>query len=772
MTSVILSFGIRIFLYPTIAKIKNRGPILAGALVFIAIALLTQYLAYQRILIQKENQRKMIMQEANTIKDRFEILLRNSMAATKTLAFIVQKYGVKNDFDSIAATILDANELIDAVQITDKGVITHVYPANNNEAAIGLDLFGDSIRRVEALKAVEKKQLTFAGPFELFQGGTAVVGRLPMFDDGVFLGFAAVIVRFQSLLMACGINPENARFIYQFSKKNPHTGEEDFFLPVHERLQPETVYSIMIPDGEWILSVGPKDPRTITPGTLIFAFLGLLLAATAGVFAWYLVQQPEKLNRLVRLKISEIEKQKEATHTTLERISDAFIALDNRWCYTYINKKAEEMLGRDSASMIGTNIWEEYPMEKGSPFYKASHKALEKQEYVQLEEYYEVNQLWFQLHIYPSRDGLSIYFRDITESKKAAQRLEASEKYFRTLIEKSTDGLLLLDSNRRITFVSPSVARITGYEQVDLLARDITNFLAANDAVRVNDALNHLYGKPGSYEEVAFQYIHSDAHVIWLEGTFTNYLENENIQAVVFNFHEITGRIKVEQSLRENAEEIQKLSGYLQNVREEERTAIAREIHDVLGQQLTALKMDTSWLRKNSMSEKFTERLNGMISLIDETIRTVRKISSDLRPGILDDFGLAAAIEWQTAEFARKTGIETSVRVLENLPPIDEKLATNIFRIYQECLTNIARHAEATAVSTELDLYESDLQLIVRDNGKGIDLDHVKQRKSLGLIGMRERARNFSADLSIRNNIPSGTVIQLTVPLQKSIVTT
>ena len=132
---------------------------------FIAIALLTQYLAYQRILIQRENQRRVIIQEANTIKDRFQILLRNSMAATKTLALIVQKYGLKNDFDSIAAPILDANELIDAVQITDKGVITHVYPLKNNESALGLDLFADSLRRSEALKAVEKKELTFAGPF-------------------------------------------------------------------------------------------------------------------------------------------------------------------------------------------------------------------------------------------------------------------------------------------------------------------------------------------------------------------------------------------------------------------------------------------------------------------------------------------------------------------------------------------------------------------------------------------------------------------------------
>lgn len=714
----------------------------------------------------------MIIQEANAIKDRFQILLRNSMAATKTLAFIAQKYGIKSDFDSIAATILDANELIDAVQLTDQGVITHVYPLKNNESAIGLNLFTDSLRRVEALKSVDKRELFFAGPFELYQGGMAVVGRLPMFDGNTFWGFAAVIVRFQSLLAACGVDHRSPRFVYQLTKLNPHTGEKDAFLPATTNLRPESTYSVEIPDGEWVLTVGPKDPRTLTPATLIFAFLGLLLAGTAGTFSWYLVQQPEKLNRLVRLKISEIEKQKEVMYTTLERISDAFIAVNNRWCYTYINKKAEEMLRRNTDLLIGRNIWEVFPGSQASPFYNACHRALENQEYVQLEEFNDPNQRWFEHHIYPSKDGLSIYFRDITEAKKAAQKLEASEKYFRTLIEKSTDGLILIDVGQEVTFVSPSVARITGYEQSDLIGKKIVEFLSKDDASRVNETMRRLSVTPGSHGEIEFQYSHKDGHQIWLEGTFTNHLENESIQAIVFNFHEITSRIEVERSLRERTEEIQKLSRYLQNVREEERTAIAREIHDVLGQQLTALKMDTSWLRRTSESEKFTERIDGMISLIDETIKTVRKIASDLRPGILDDFGLAAAIEWQTEEFSKKTGIQTTARLLENLPPIEERLATNIFRIYQETLTNIARHAEATVVTTELLICENDLQLTVRDNGKGFSLEEVKLKKSLGLIGMRERARMFNADLVIKNNFPSGTVIHLTVPLDKLIVTT
>lgn len=712
----------------------------------------------------------MIIQEATAIKDRFEVILRNSMAATKTLAFIVQKYGVTDNFDSIAATILSSNDLIDAVQLTDKGIVTHVYPLKGNESSIGMNLFADRERSAEAKTAIENKNLTFAGPFELIQGGTGVIGRLPMFKGDKFIGFSAVIIRFESLLEACGIDPDSPQFAYQISKKNMVTGEEEFFLPAMMHYRPGAVYTIGMPDGEFMLSVAPKDPRTLTPAILIFAFLGLVLAATGGILAWYLVEQPGKLNRLVRIKISEIQKQREATNAILERISEAFIALDSRWRYTYVNKKAAEMLHRSAESMLGSSIWDDYPLFKKSSFHDACHEALQKQTYIQLEEYYESHQSWIEHHIYPSRDGLSIYFRDITQSKKAAQQLEASEKYFRTLIEKSTDGLVLFDDSYKVTFISPSVERLTGYGAADLIGRNIANFPSGDDALTVREALKRLEEQPGKSEDITFQYKHKDGHPIWLEGTFTNHLRNENIRAMIFNFHEITGRIEVERSLREHAEEIQKLSGYLQDVREEERTAIAREIHDVLGQQLTALKMDTSWLRKNPTSDKFTERVDGMIALIDETIRTVRKISSDLRPGILDDFGLAAAIEWQTAEFAKKTVIDAKVRVPEELPPIDEKLATNIFRIYQETLTNIARHAEASTVVTELEIYENILQLTVRDNGKGIDMERVKQKKSLGLVGMRERARMFNADLVIENSLPSGTLIRLTVPLEKSTI--
>jgi two-component system sensor histidine kinase UhpB len=154
-----------------------------------------------------------------------------------------------------------------------------------------------------------------------------------------------------------------------------------------------------------------------------------------------------------------------------------------------------------------------------------------------------------------------------------------------------------------------------------------------------------------------------------------------------------------------------------------------------------------------------------MISLIDETVKTVRRISSELRPGILDDLGLIPALEWQSQEFQKRTGIQSEfMTYLKDFHP-DRNLATNIFRVYQEALTNIARHANAAAVKTWLEVKDGFLRLIIKDDGEGFDMESVKKKNSLGLVGMKERARMFKGELVIEPNTPRGTIVILKAPL-------
>ncbi len=221
------------------------------------------------------------------------------------------------------------------------------------------------------------------------------------------------------------------------------------------------------------------------------------------------------------------------------------------------------------------------------------------------------------------------------------------------------------------------------------------------------------------------------------------------------------------QALEHSREELRRLTAGLLMTREEERTAIAREIHDVLGQTLTALKMDVSWIGARSPADApaaIRQKLTAMAGLIDDTIGTVRRIATGLRPGVLDDLGLAAAVEWQAQEFEQRTGIRCALRTNVGEAPLDPLLSTAVFRIFQESLTNVARHSRASRVAVALEHSGTDLVLEVRDDGVGITAAEAANARSIGLAGMRERAQLVGGGVFISGAAGAGTTVRVQVP--------
>jgi signal transduction histidine kinase len=223
-----------------------------------------------------------------------------------------------------------------------------------------------------------------------------------------------------------------------------------------------------------------------------------------------------------------------------------------------------------------------------------------------------------------------------------------------------------------------------------------------------------------------------------------------------------------EEQLRESHEQLRALSVYLQSVREEERTRIAREVHDELGQALTSCKLDLSWIAGKLPPDlqPLLQKTRALTAHIDSTIQTVRRISSELRPGVLDHLGLVAAIEWQANEFQNRTGIKCDVRGRVREPLPNQDLSTTLFRIFQETLTNVIRHAGATCVEVDLKEAYGRIILAVKDNGRGIAQTDIFNNKSMGLLGMRERAALLGGSFEI-GNIPrgKGTRVRVTIPL-------
>jgi PAS domain S-box-containing protein len=235
-------------------------------------------------------------------------------------------------------------------------------------------------------------------------------------------------------------------------------------------------------------------------------------------------------------------------------------------------------------------------------------------------------------------------------------------------------------------------------------------------------------------------------------------------------FHMITDisdRKQAEENLRISQDQLRELALHLESVREEERTSLAREIHDELGQLLTGLKMDASWMTKKipQSEASLVEKTRAMGDMIDEAIETVKRVSAQLRPAVLDYLGLAAAIEWQTKELEKHSEISFEFKSNPRDIVLDRERSTAIFRICQEALTNVVRHASATRVKVALKEEHNRIVLKIKDNGKGIDEGHISDLKSFGLLSMKERARHWGGQVEIRGTPGKGTMVLLSIPL-------
>lgn len=218
--------------------------------------------------------------------------------------------------------------------------------------------------------------------------------------------------------------------------------------------------------------------------------------------------------------------------------------------------------------------------------------------------------------------------------------------------------------------------------------------------------------------------------------------------------------------LRESEAKLRRLAAHLISVREEERAHIAREIHDELGQVLTGIKMEVGWLAKRLKEPQLLEKTDSMSKLIDSTVQTVRKIATGLRPEMLDDMGVVAAVGWQAKDFQKRTGIRCRVKLPPETTRIDLEISTAVFRIFQEILTNVARHSRATRVDIDLSASDEAVELRVSDNGVGIPSADLHGRRSLGLLGMQERALLFGGEVSVSGTPGQGTRVSVRIPLQ------
>jgi len=326
----------------------------------------------------------------------------------------------------------------------------------------------------------------------------------------------------------------------------------------------------------------------------------------------------------------------------------------------------------------------------------------------------------------------------------------------------------LFDSNGTFLKQNKLFAKITGYEEQEIERMHPLDFFEETKKQRMQQLIAAVFEKGSVTAEELF--VTKSGRKIPMLFTAVRMMYDGQ-PCVVGTGLDISERKKAEEEVQLVNAQLRELTKHMENLREEERLHIAREIHDELGQQITVLKVNLGWLQNNAEADKAEkqERLAKMMELSDKTIHTIRKISTDLRPPVINDLGLAEALKLSAKEFQSQTGINVNFYTELDMLQLSSATATALYRIYQECLTNIARFAKATVVESSLDLHDGSLLLSVSDNGRGFSIEELTQRKTLGVIGMRERAFMIGGVFSIHSEPGEGTHVQVTVTLENDL---
>ena len=360
---------------------------------------------------------------------------------------------------------------------------------------------------------------------------------------------------------------------------------------------------------------------------------------------------------------------------------------------------------------------------------------------------------------------------DITDHKLLQMTLQENLRKTNSIINNLNGAVFRCkcDDEMTMEFISEGVKELAGYPSWDFLMNRVRSFASL---IYVEDKADVLKSIETSLNEknpftIEYRIVSANNEIRWIWERGRGVFSGEKAIAIEGFFTDITVRKKFEEELKSSLEQQHELTNYIEKVRENERVVISRELHDDLGQALTAVKIDLGTIRQIVSDKDVVIKINKVSELVSETIKTVQRLTSQLRPQIIDDLGLESAIEWYTKEYEQRS----KIKIVLDLDPeisVAPEAALIIFRVMQETLTNIARHSKATQVNIKLTTLDDDINFRISDNGIGISEDEINSKRSFGIISMRERAASLKGTFKIYRGKKCGTVIKLIFPLNNS----
>ncbi len=366
--------------------------------------------------------------------------------------------------------------------------------------------------------------------------------------------------------------------------------------------------------------------------------------------------------------------------------------------------------------------------------------------------------------------ALLLVYYQIHERRLARRVLQRVEARVSGIVDSAMDAIIIADDEQRIVLFNSAAEKVFRWPRAAVLGQPL-DMLIPERLRTAHRAHIDRFGQTGVTsrgmdDTTVLVGLRANGEEFPIDASISQLSEGGRKLFTVI-LRDVTERVRVQEALRQSREDVRELSMAAHSIREQEKSRIARELHDELAQALTALKMDVSWLvdQVPSGDKEIADRLTRMQALLDSTVAATRRISADLRPLMLDDLGLVPGIEWLVQNFTQRTGIPCELAIGASDLELQDPHATAVFRILQESLTNVARHAEASLVEVVIERSDACVTLSVRDNGRGFVAGSPRKPNSYGLLGVRERAHLLGGEARIDSTPGQGTTVEVRIPI-------
>lgn len=453
---------------------------------------------------------------------------------------------------------------------------------------------------------------------------------------------------------------------------------------------------------------------------------------------------------------------------TLESITDAFMTLDRAGCFTYVNSRVEKILRRPRAELLGRNLWETFPELACSTFQLTCQRAMDENVALSFEAFVPPWDVWLEVNVFPSVQGLALHCRDVTERHLAQQRLLEEQETLNAVVNSTSNAVISVDEGGRINIFNPAAERIFRRSRESMQGQPLElllpgRFRAAHQAHR---QLFLESREPSRMMGLGLvKGLRSDGVELDLEVTISQITVKQQ-QVLIAILKDVTARVQADASVAHSRAQLSDLTQRLMTQEKVLVKRLAQALHDQLGQTMAAIRMAHETiitLQKGQTTPDIDSLQAQMGKLISQAIRQVRQVLIDLRPPLLEEHGLAAALD---NELRNRSLTQPQVDISISVPP---ELATlrwaseveyAAFMVAREAVENALRHSGALLVTVRLSGSASELQLEVTDNGVGIQAGDIKRTGHLGILGMQERAHAVGASVVVESAEPKGARVR------------